>query len=271
MKTKLLRLSAVAIVAIAILSASFFFSCSDREDSYTQKEINESSFSKSHSEASFDLNPFDDVGYLHNIFVSEIYPTIPYGVKTEDVLDICSNYFFDNGYDTTNMRSIVYSIINNIDNFYFGNINELNIAEGSKDLLKKLFIDFASMVVNQNITDYSVYKEFITNFERDIITDKIFIAENDKAVVLSTTSTLRYSLYYWINNNDYNNSKKAPGWLKALVIVGADALGGAIGTAIGASGPAGAVSSILVGYLMAEEGEATITVDEEAGKVTIGV
>ena len=67
MKTKFLRLSAVAIVVIAILSASFFFSCSDKEDSYTQKEINESSFSKSHSEASFDLNPFDDVGYLHNI------------------------------------------------------------------------------------------------------------------------------------------------------------------------------------------------------------
>ncbi|MDD4684838.1 MAG: hypothetical protein PHD45_06365 [Bacteroidales bacterium] len=85
------------------------------------------------------------------------------------------------------------------------------------------------------------------------------------------TMAMFFIFYFMINNNDYNNSKKAPGWLKALVIVGADALGGAIGTAIGASGPAGAVSSILVGYLMAEEGEATITVDEEAGKVTIGV
>ena len=61
-----------------------------------------------------------------------------------------------------------------------------------------------------------------------------------------------------------------PGWIKAIVIVGADIAGGAIGTAIGASGPAGAASSVLVGYLL-DEGDVTITVDEDKGKVHINL
>lgn len=259
-------------IKLGVLLLLGFIMLSSCNDEYTDdKKVNNNTVVlKTLSTPENPENPYDSVGYWHNIFADQIYPQLTSGSEIDESINISCDYFYSQGYDTTHIYSIVHSVNNNMGNFYFNNIESLNISNESKSLLRSLLVDFAAMLVDENITEYEVYKAFIIDYEETQVINNSNITTNDKAIILSTTSILRYSLYYWMNNNGFiTQSKATPGWLKVLAIIGADVVGGAVASAVGATGPAAACVSVAVGALMAEKGEATVVVDEPEGKVTI--
>ncbi len=90
------------------------------------------------------------------------------------------------------------------------------------------------------------------NLENEILADKE-LSETERAVLLSTASTVRYSAYFWksfsenadVKSKGTNSTDKLPGWLKTILKADASgATNGAIGGAM-----AGGLAGVGVGAL----------------------
>ena len=93
------------------------------------------------------------------------------------------------------------------------------------------------------------YKSYISEMESKIVSDNK-MKETEKVVLLSFTSTLRHSIYYWYEPE--TSTKVKCKWLKIALADGKGALaGGSQGAAIGAiAGPEGAVVGASAGAVI---------------------
>ncbi len=84
-------------------------------------------------------------------------------------------------------------------------------------------------------TDYEDYHHYVVNYENEIITSKKY-NENDTKILLSSSSTARYAVFYWKNELDEsqpsNSTLKRKWWQWAIIGI-SDAVGATEGIATG--------------------------------------
>ena len=82
--------------------------------------------------------------------------------------------------------------------------------------------------INKETWDFGLYYDYITSEEKKIINTPFYSLrenQNELKTILSFTSIMRYSLYYWTKCGDVkeNSNKKGPGTWGIII---ADAAGG---------------------------------------------
>lgn len=211
-------------------------------------------------------NPYDIVGQLHNDVLNEhLTNTQGNNLDIEDVKisvkGIClDNQSYLNLLGEDDIIELDSEIIDKALLDYennFSNIIEDDITLGKQGTneLKKLL----NYVMNFNGSYYDYYGDLFV-FEENILKNKELSSE-DKAVILMSSSTARYSFDLWFErqvksvNIDYNTPvtygrKEGGGFLNVIIIVGADVIGGAIGAATAGSatfGTGAAAGAVVVG------------------------
>ena len=80
-------------------------------------------------------------------------------------------------------------------------------------------------------TGYEPYYDTICNFEKNIISNSNTISQEEKQILLSFTSVLRHSLYYWYEENP--SAKVSEKWQIAVADAKGALTGGLQGVGIG--------------------------------------
>ncbi|MFV0501107.1 MAG: hypothetical protein ACK5MH_05905 [Bacteroidales bacterium] len=255
MKTKFLTLSAFTVVLIATLSASFFFSCSDKEDDNYNSSVERVHLSKSTSNPYYGYNPYDYVGYQHNVVLEKIKQKLieTYGttnVEKETLYAVSIEELVEEGFYKNEMEAqlaipfeFIDSIVEDRDNLYINSINNSNLSLEAKELINNLFSDILEL--SETTEGYTEYRDVIINVENNIMSSTL--AENEKQVLLKSTSIARYSIYYWLRYYYIEANAKRPFW-KYLAVGLADVAGGFAGGNVGTAISASALATTLVDW-----------------------
>lgn len=150
-------------------------------------------------------NSYDNVGRLHNIILEEFLSK--FAGKGLTVEQICSetekiannNQEFLSLKDE-NYKPIDVAMIKNASGDFKNNFktvidNSKLSAEGklrAQELIDYIF----SVGFNTQYTRYSDFYNYVVNYENKIMSNSKLTAE-DKAAILSGSSTARYSIYFW--------------------------------------------------------------------------
>lgn len=206
-------------------------------------------------------NDFNFVGQIHNEIICEYYQIFG---EEEDDLDIIISRLDSIAEENENYLSIKDSnhisvdknlILNGMDDFenQFENIvKELNLSDSAEVRLNNLVNYLFSLTGQEQMPTYSGVNVYLNEFEEDIIDDISLFTERDIRVLMSSTSTAKYSLCFWYNfdiadeESTLGEIQKRAKWLRVLVTVAADAVGAAVG-AIPAAGTGGVAGSAIVG------------------------
>lgn len=213
------------------------------EDEYSVENSSELGYNyKTTVSPNNNLNPNDSIGVLHNIHLDSI------------ISILCENY--------TNPDAIHQDTLNRIVRDYFLNIYDKDIVEAvfdektyriddnksidailteakfSEETKKEIF-SLLEIINSMENTGYEPYYDTICNVERNIISNSSTISQEEKQIILSFTSVLRHSLYYWYEES--TAVKVSERWQIAV----ADAKGALSGGAQGAG--IGSVSGNVVG------------------------
>lgn len=196
-------------------------------------------------------NKFDYVGDIHNQIVS-VYVE-KYGREKKSTDEICkiiqeiaiNNENLQKLPDAKENSKVDCDLIKKgIEDFpnQFKNIVEsFNISTKAKSKLQELIdynFDIAFKIEN---TSYEEYHKHIIEYENDIIENENEFNKKDIATLLSSSSTARYSAYFWkkeIDELQTSNSTAKRKWWQWAIIGVADVVGvagGGIATGASAS------------------------------------
>ncbi len=232
------------IALLAIFAGAFMSSCT--EDEYSVENSSELGCNyKTTVSPNNNLNPNDSIGVLHNIHLDSIISilcenyTNPDAIHQDTLNRIVRDYFL-NIYDKDIVEAVFDDESNTLDDEKSLDLvlTELNFSEDAKEIVFSLFNRVEEMENN----GYMPYYDTICNVERNIISNKSFTA-TETQILLSFTSVLRHSLYYWYEENTL--AKSTPDW---ILIAGADAAGALTGAKTGAE----------VGMILGQAAGATI-------------
>ena len=262
----------IALILTTISTIILITSCSKSNN----KEINDLKFIKisdnnNWNHASNSNNPYDSIGYLHNVALKntlELYQINELNVSNvyNSGIEFSKERFGINSTDTLTQNYTI-ATLGEINNFINENINfaeiiqETNIKENLKAPITELIIDILDTTYLYS-SNYDSLKEKIIKWENNVISFNNFNNE-DKLVLLSTSSILRYSLYSWWTASIPNNNQGyiKIGWIKKaigiLATAASDAVAGSVGASMG--GPVGAIivgasGSALAAAILYEKG-----------------
>jgi hypothetical protein len=195
-------------------------------------------------------NPFDSVGYLHNIILQETRNAwIDSPSSASNNYNAVLNYFYDNDYPALISFSTLYSV----DSLIYNDtslsktlfVNSTNFSSSAKFVLSNIF------TLSNKIYDYDSYEDF--KADMILIEDGISLNSNltelEKNSLFAAASVARHSVLYWAReaaglnaDPETNGNPNGPigksifkairEWLRDHPIATAD-IGGAITGAVG--------------------------------------
>jgi hypothetical protein len=195
-------------------------------------------------------NPFDSVGYLHNIILQETRNTwIDSPGSASNNFNAVINYFNENNLSinlTFSEVMLMDSLINSDtskNQLIF--LNSLNYSSNFKTILGNIF---TLTKIASNYDSYEDFKMDMIVIENGIVANNL-LSESEKNSLLSSASVARHSVLYWAResaglNSDSNTNSNPNGpigksifkairqWLKDHPVATAD-IGGAIAGASG--------------------------------------
>lgn len=196
-------------------------------------------------------NKFDYTGDIHNQIIS-VYVE-KFGREKKSTDEICriiqeialKNENLQKLPDAKENSKVDCDIIKQgIDDFsnQFRNIvDSLNITEKAKAKLQELIDYNFDVAFKTENTNYNEYYKHIIDYESDILKNESAYDKKDIKILLSASSTARYSAYFWKREIDETNTSspiaKRKWWQWAIIGV-ADVVGvvdGGIATGAGAS------------------------------------
>ncbi len=223
-------------------------------------------------------NSYDSVGQIHNtmlqscrVDVLSLYKRNG-NITVAEANDIAQNTLHRAGYDTTLFKyNDLCTLLSDTATIFRNYISASRLSTKGKDIMCSTISLMDSLARNE-VDNYMAYKAIIVNTEQFINEDRT-IDNQEKSILLSAMSVLRYSLYYWSLTENYlidNNTKakKMPKWVRITMMAVADAAGGiggaltgaAVGTTVGgpAGSVAGGVAGSITGAITASNGAATL-------------
>jgi hypothetical protein len=199
-----------------------------------------------------DLNPFDSVGYEHNVALYEIEAKCTPEMSYAEVMDITNNYLFTKykkeieGFKDP--KKFFSETTNNVINALkeekeYEYVDGLDLSEIEKEEMKKLL----NIILGYNVDNYTEIINSIKNFEKTLLNN---YDKNDIKIVLCASSVARYSLAYWHKKMNGNNKSWRKWFVGAADVIGGVA-GGIGGAATGdAAGGVGAVVGAVAGAIV---------------------
>ena len=136
---------------------------------------------------------------------------------------------------------IIKQGIDDFSNQFRNIVDSLNITEKAKAKLQELIDYNFDVAFKTENTNYNEYYKHIIDYESDIIKNKSAYDKKDVKILLSASSTARYSAYFWkkeIDETDISNVITKRKWWQWAIIGVADVVGvvdGGITTGAGAS------------------------------------
>lgn len=225
------------IALLAIFAGAFMSSCT--EDEYSMENGSEIEYSYKTTMSPVNrLNPNDSIGVLHNIHLDSIISLLcdnyadANAIHPDTLHQFVENYFL-NIYD----RDIIKEVFKDTDNTLNDNqsidsvLTELKFSEDAKEIVFSLLKTIEGM---EN-KGYSPYYEVICKVEEDILSNQSFTTTEEQ-ILLSFTSVLRHSLYYWYE--PISLAKSTPDWASIALADARGAIKGAkaglrVGSAVG--------------------------------------
>lgn len=211
-------------------------------------------------------NPFDSVGYLHNIILQETRNTwIDSPGSASNNFNAVINYFNENNLSINLTFSEVMLMDSLINSDTSKNqpvfLNSLNYSSNFKTILGNIF---TLTNAASNFDSYEDFKSEMILIENGIASNNA-LSETEKGSLLTSASVARHSVLYWAResaglNSDQNTNSNPNGpigksifkaikqWLKDHPVATAD-IGGAIAGASG--GWLGALLGAAAGSLLA--------------------
>ncbi len=189
------------------------------------------------------LNPFDSVGYNHNIALQEIESKCTQEMSYSEVMNVAINHLIAKYKDKLTIENpdvFLSKTADSVTNAFkedeeYNYVEDLNLSEIEKVEIKKLL----NIILKYEVNNYTDIIISIKSFEKDLLNK---YNENDIRDVLFATSIARYSLAYWHNRMDSNNKS----W-KKWIIGACDVIGGVAGGVAGSSTVVGAAAGAIVG------------------------
>ena len=221
------------IALLAIFAGAFMSSCT--EDEYSMENGSEIEYSYKTTMSPVNrLNPNDSIGVLHNIHLDSIISLLCDNYADADAIHqdtlnrIVRDYFF-NIYD----KDIVVEVFDEKTYRVEDNKTIDTILTGAKfsEETKKGIFSLLEIVNTMENTGYEPYYDTICNFEKNIISNSNTISQEEKQILLSFTSVLRHSLYYWYEENP--SAKVSEKWQIAVADAKGALTGGLQGVGIG--------------------------------------
>lgn len=229
----------------------------------------------------YNANLYDSCGAIHNTLIEKMRICTNEKKEKEHPEEIDLKWCFDVSSDVLEQLwafkrkpffNNTKSLIDDADNGFVNYISTLTLDSENKSMLIKLFNELKGISENE-IDDYSEWKKVIIKYENDILKkDNLF--DNEVAIVLSSLSVLRFSLFYWHDNINEDSSsavmaKKEKGKVWKKIVMGLADAAGAIGGGVtgaaagslalpGAGTVIGAVSGAITGATAASNAVATL-------------
>lgn len=271
---KYTKILAVAIAAIMTIGSISFVSC-NKENNDDVSRNHSGSMEKTDAVSPRNANnPYDTIGALHNIMMDECRGKMQsyymangsWSIAASDSIAtviLADHGFYVPGYNL----NFITSLFADSASYY----TDYAVALGATNYEEENIINIINITRELFFANepYSQIKERIVNEEALVLSNQ-GLTNDEKFVILSTTSVLRHSLYYWLTydgfdrgmslsakeDNPPQNSNSGRGWRIALADVGgalAGVLTGAstgatIGTAVG-NPVAGAAVGAAVGAI----------------------
>lgn len=183
-------------------------------------------------------NSYDNVGKLHNILLEDFQSK--FAGKGLTIEQICSEseIIANNNKEYVllkdeNYKSVDPTMIKNASedfkNSFQNVINNSKLSFEGKLRAQELIDYIFSVGFNSQYTKYSDFYNYIVSYENKILSNSK-LTVNDKAAILSGSSTARYSIYFWDKkfggSNQSGLASKRGFW--GSVIVGVCDVGGAV-------------------------------------------
>lgn len=214
-------------------------------------------------------NAYDYVGENHNSLLKSCREEIMSIYKNKgditlaEANSIAQTLLSNAGFDTNVFKyNDLCILVSDTADLFRNYISSSNLSSQGKDIIISTISALDSLAKLEK-DDYGIYKSIVVDKER-IIIDNSTINTQEKVVLLSAMSVLRYSLYYWSKTEnylvDYNSTKKKmPKWLRVTVMAVADVAGGISGGVAGSvGGPVVIAAGGTVGAVAASNGAATL-------------
>jgi hypothetical protein len=185
------------------------------------------------------MNPYDTIGIIHNFLLDE-YFELSNILKTSklDSIDIewcimvCDTILTRNNYPTISFNAELKDIIHDMPNFFIHVLDDLHMSYNAKFLFNEMINKLKYYAISDS-SDYNIFKMCIEVNELDILNS--FVNE-EQMLLLSFTSVLRHSLYYWANNENFEPVKGPKAIWKYLTMAVCDTFGGIAGAELGVPG-----------------------------------
>lgn len=188
-------------------------------------------------------NKFDYVGDIHNQIVSEYISK--YGREkrpTEEICQLIDDIASQNeDFQKRNLEKVDCEMIKkgveDFNNQFKNIVNSLDISSAAKNKLQELIDYLFELAFKSENTSYSNYYDYVIKYETEVMNNEKF-SKKDLKVLLSSSSTARYSVYLWKNelkeSRTSNTTTKRKWWQWAIIgaaDIGGTAAGGVSGGA----------------------------------------
>lgn len=254
-------------IAFSFLTLVFLATSCNQNEQLIPVESNPVSTVKTISPTNTD-NPFDEVGVIHNQGVAYFMKNYAGKKMTvSEIVSVTDKYLLSNTSFTKNMRigaenatfstnsDKISDVLADKDNNFKNVVSKAECSDYAKTKLSTLFSITLSEKENES-ADYNLLHSKIIAFEKDILEDKK-LSEEDRKLVLMSTSISRHSLYFWYTSIPKSaNGRIARKWWEWVLVGVADAAGGVAGAAVG-SGVASAAGAVA-GAVGASSGMASL-------------
>src|SRR5690606_23251862 len=167
--------------------------------------------------ASNSNNPYDDVGYYHNLLVEEAIEN--YGiiedVTIEDVFDQIKSSIYKDEIQTKYPKETFSTVTSNLIDLFSDDyiISKANIDGAITNLDfslngKTYLYDIIDIIYSQEETsfNYDSYHTAIVNIENDVLNDSN-LKHEEQELILKSASVARYTVDLWLNKY-YNLEQK---------------------------------------------------------------
>jgi len=183
-------------------------------------------------------NTYDNIGRLHNVILEEFLSKFAgKGLTVEQICSetekIASNNKEFVSLSNESIKPINVAMIKNASEDFKNNfqtvINNSKLSAEGKLRAQELIDYIFSVGFNAQYTKYSDFYNYVVSYENKIMANAKLTVE-DKAAILSGSSTARYSIYFWDKrfggSNQAGVAAKRGFW--GSVIVGVCDVGGAV-------------------------------------------
>lgn len=143
-------------------------------------------------------NPYDSVGYLHNLLLSGIQPCVgSFSPLTNQEISGCIIPMASKeGLNESGTPFYLASLIVMDSKNDFRNIIANSRYSGQAKALLNQFVQTVKTAAINSNGDYTSIKAAIMRYEQQI-SGNTALSNDEKAMILSVTSVARYSTYYW--------------------------------------------------------------------------